>query len=480
MKNPFSLIIFMWILLTATMIPQTGNTEIDRLIAEGSFAKASRMIDELIISGDLSQLQIWELAFQKERLRRIRLDFKRTADDVRKVVEPYYPDVNDAMLDGWIRDNTLEAMTIDGELKFFNRAAPNLFRVNKEAKARKLAKDGKNPADDELPKIRDAAKAISLHEQHGGRLHMPVDIKLDYTVTVDADAVPDGEIIRCWLPYPKDDVPRQKNIRLLSVNAPDYVVAPNHYLQRTIYFEKKAEKGKPTVFNTVLEYTGYADYAGVDFYAPATVTKDPDLVRFYTKEDPPHIIFSDKIKDLSRSIVGDEKNPATILKLIYDWMNANIPWAGAREYSTIPNISEYCVDKKYGDCGIQSLLLITLCRYNGIPAKWQSGWMVLPDEVNLHDWCEVYLDQYGWFPVDPSFKLLPADNEKVRYFYVNGIDPYHFVVNNDISKPLYPAKIYPRSETVDFQRGELEWRGGNLYFDVWDYDMKVSYTPVEQ
>jgi transglutaminase-like putative cysteine protease len=230
----------------------------------------------------------------------------------------------------------------------------------------------------------------------------------------------------------------------------------------------------------VLEYTGYADYAGVDFYAPATVTKDPDLVRLYTKEEAPHIIFSDKIKDLSRSIVGDEKNPATILKLIYDWMNANIPWAGAREYSTIPNISEYCVDKKYGDCGIQSLLLITLCRYNGIPAKWQSGWMVLPDEVNLHDWCEVYLDQYGWFPVDPSFKLLPADNEKVRYFYVNGIDPYHFVVNNDISKPLYPAKIYPRSETVDFQRGELEWRGGNLYFDTWDYDMKVSYTPVEQ
>jgi len=32
-----------------------------------------------------------------------------------------------------------------------------------------------------------------------------------------------------------------------------------------------------------------------------------------------------------------------------------------------------------------------------------------------------------------------------------------------------------RSETVDFQRGELEWKGGNLYFDKWDYKMEVGY-----
>jgi hypothetical protein len=32
-----------------------------------------------------------------------------------------------------------------------------------------------------------------------------------------------------------------------------------------------------------------------------------------------------------------------------------------------------------------------------------------------------------------------------------------------------------RSEPVDFQRGEVEWRGGNLYFDKWDYHMEVSY-----
>ena len=43
------------------------------------------------------------------------------------------------------------------------------------------------------------------------------------------------------------------------------------------------------------------------------------------------------------------------------------------------------------------------------------------------------------------------------------------------AQPLFPAKIFLRSETVDFQRGEVEWRGGNLYFNKWDYFINVEY-----
>ena len=32
--------------------------------------------------------------------------------------------------------------------------------------------------------------------------------------------------------------------------------------------------------------------------------------------------------------------------------------------------------------------------------------------------------------------------------------------------------IKVRSEPYDFQRGELEWEGGNLYFDKWDWHME--------
>ena len=54
------------------------------------------------------------------------------------------------------------------------------------------------------------------------------------------------------------------------------------------------------------------------------------------------------------------------------------------------------------------------------------------------------------------------------------MDRYRLIVNDDYSQKLYPEKIFPRSETIDFQRGEVEWQGGNLYFDKWDYSFNVK------
>ena len=44
-------------------------------------------------------------------------------------------------------------------------------------------------------------------------------------------------------------------------------------------------------------------------------------------------------------------------KKIFTWISENIPWAGAREYSTIENISDYCIRNMHGDCGIKTILL---------------------------------------------------------------------------------------------------------------------------
>ena len=53
------------------------------------------------------------------------------------------------------------------------------------------------------------------------------------------------------------------------------------------------------------------------------------------------------------------------------------------EYSTIENIPEYVLDNHKGDCGQVSLLFITLCRISGIPAHFQSGFMMHPKAWNL-------------------------------------------------------------------------------------------------
>lgn len=467
--------LIMMIAITTIILPQTRYSDINQLVQSGEFSKATELIDQKLGSENLSYDEKFDLQFEKERIERIRKDFNKTADDVLNYIHKYYPDANETDLRKWEKDGSLEYKIIDGKKWYFSRAASNLFRINKEAKAQKEKIDGyqKDGLDVFLEKYIPQVLDESANAQES--LVKPVTFKLDYKVTVDANAVPDGEIIKCWLPFPREGHLRQTEIKLLSTNADEYVIADNKNPQRTIYMQKAAQKDQPTIFNIQFEVKNYNE---VNFIEPDLIKpydKNSDLYKTFTAERPPHIVFTDKIKNLSKEIVGDEKNPYLIAKKIFTWISENIPWAGAREYSTIENISDYCLTSKHGDCGIKTLLFMTLCRYNGIPVKWQSGWMLHPGEVNLHDWSEVYFEGYGWVPADQSFGLMDSKDEDVKYFYLGSTDPYHLIINDDYSSTLFPSKIFPRSETVDFQRGELEWRGGNIYFDKWDYHMDVEY-----
>lgn len=186
-------------------------------------------------------------------------------------------------------------------------------------------------------------------------------------------------------------------------------------------------------------------------------------------------MFTPEIKRITDSITSTAKSPKEVVRTIYLWFKDNITWTGALEYSIVPDIPRYVLDNKRGDCGMQTLLFISMVRYKGIPVRWQSGWMMPPGAENLHDWCEVYYKGTGWVPVDVSYDLQNSDNKSVAEFYLSGIDSYRMILNDGISGELFPTKKFLRSEPYDFQRGEVEWKGGNLYFDKWDYDMKIEY-----
>ncbi len=193
-------------------------------------------------------------------------------------------------------------------------------------------------------------------------------------------------------------------------------------------------------------------------------------------EQLPHITFSPEIRRLSAEIVGNERNKMEIARRIFVWISENIAWAAAREYSTIDCIPHYVLQNRHGDCGQKTLLFISLCRLNGIPTRWLSGFMLYPKKENLHDWCEIFCEERGmWLPVDASFGIQRwAKSEELRFFYFTNIDPYRLVVNRGISAEFSPPKQFPRSETVDFQRGEVETQHGNLYFDQFSYDFNVK------
>ncbi|MDR1526209.1 MAG: transglutaminase domain-containing protein [Dysgonamonadaceae bacterium] len=443
--------------------------------AAGNYAKAAHLIDVYVAENDLSPAEVYELNTRKDIMHRIRIDFNQDKASVVEYIRKYYPNVDDKMLEQWEESKALESKVIDGEKWYFDRAAPNLFRLDKEAMARKAEVD--TPAAGKESVLRThLPEVVRIVTTNGKTQVAPVKMRVKYELTLQANAVPDGEVVRCWLPYPREDHRRQSDIRLLSVSDSVYVIAPVQHPHRTIYMEKVAQKDEPLKFALEFSYRHAPEWFNLASQTIQAYDTQSALYKTYTAERPPHIVFTDSIRAVSERIVGHETDPYQKVRKLWEWIDSTFPWAGAREYSTIAHIPQYVLENGHGDCGQVTLLFMTLARYNGIPARWQSGFMMHPGSKNLHDWSEFYIEGSGWIPMDESFGLSRfADSDDVKYFYSNGMDAYRWIVNSDFSQPLFPNKIFLRSDDVDFQRGELEWRGGNIYYDLWDWDWDVVY-----
>ena len=417
-----------------------------------------------------------EYSWEEDLKQRLLVDFCRNETQVKEYIKRYIPDVTDEQMRKWEESKALECMVIDGQKWYFRNAGPNLFRVDSACYKIKAAKDGVNLSGSDKVNQVYIPQVMAAVQNEDKPIVLPRRMKVTYTLTVDSNAVPAGEMIRCWLPFPRKDQARQQDVVLLSTSEPNYIIAPDESKHSTLYMEKPAVANQPTVFSETFEYTSHAERHNLKPEDILPYDTSSPLYQEFTAERDQHIVFSPRMKELAAKLTEGETNPLLKAQRIFRWVNDNFPWASAREYSTIENIPEYVLDNQHGDCGQVSLLFITLCRLNGIPAHFQSGFMMHPGAWNLHDWSEIYFEGIGWVPVDQSFGIPTyTENPEDEYFYLGGIEPWRMIVNSDYGMPLVPEKVYPRSETVDFQRGEVEWKGGNLYFPQWDYTMKIEY-----
>ena len=458
---------------------QLSEKAILRYFSEGKFSKAERLINEKLKSNpDKETLKKLEII--KAKMYRIKNDFSKTESDIKKELLPYFPGLSKKQLRRWEKSGKLEMRIINGERRYFKNAVPNLFRVDEQAAAVKEKRDGVTTDPLKSFCLEHTSDLVNAFAEGKKPEDLVSAFEIDFTITLKPDVIPAGETVKCWMPFPRESEPRQKNVELLHVNSADYQLATNDFLQRTHYMEKETVAGKPTVFNYSARFETRPQWIQLENYDLKPYNKNSELYRKFTSEQPPHIIFSDKIKQLTAKITAGKTNPFEKVKAIYYWIDQNIPWASALEYSTFVCIPKYVLKNRKGDCGMQSLLFMSLARANGIPCKWQSGWMLHPGEVNLHDWCEVYYEGIGWVPLDQSFGLQNSEAQKVKEFYISGIDGYRLIINDDFSRKFNPPKEFFRSEPIDFQRGELEWSGENIYFDKWNYQMDVNYLKSEK
>ena len=460
------------LLLSLALVGGAASVEgIGRLVNEGRWREARLEIDHELARPGLAFFRQQALLFERERMNRIQLDFDQTREQVWSKAHALVPEVTEEMFARWESAGAVEFLEVDGKQWFFQRAADNLFRIHPEARTLK-AKAHPGASVTPAYRLRDIENILAASDRTGQRFNTPVTWRVTYSLTVKPGQVPAGETIRAWLPFPVSGG-RQSDVRLVASDPPLTVPSPTNAALTSLYLEKPALDPQPTRFQVVFQYTAKGFHQPVD---PAQVrpvpANDPGLAPFLV-ERPPHLVFSEALRKLSRQIVGTEANPYLKARRCFQWVGDHIPWASAREYSTLDCLPAYAMANGHGDCGIQTMLFMALCRLNGIPARWESGWTTGSDQ-DMHDWCEIYLAPYGWVPVDVTYGLVKSEEERVKWFYLGGLDCHRLVVNTDHSQVLYPAKTFFRSELVDFQRGEVEWRGGNLYFNQWDWDFRVE------
>jgi transglutaminase-like putative cysteine protease len=466
----FSLLVLLFQCSSNSTFPQDKSL-IYSEYNKGMFSSASMLIEKSLKTPGLGKDQKEWLMIRQAMIDRTRLDFSKSEEQVKSQLQKYFKTIPDTLLKSWESTGHLEMRRIDGVKRYFNYAVSNLFRL--DTVAAKIRQDQIGIQKDPLDSICiENTREIVVNGKPGATAATRT-ITIEYSISVDADVVPPGEELSCWMPFPKESLPRQQNVKLLSSIPQDARRSAQRNAHSSLFAVKKAIAGIPTIFS----YTATFDISGQWFesknFDPVRSVEISDKPDQYTNEELPHLAFTPSVKHLADSLSAGESDPFILLKRFYYWIDQNIPWASALEYSTFECIPDYVLSQRHGDCGMKTFLLMSLARYKGIPARWQSGWMLHPGEENLHDWCELWFPSTGWIPVDMSFGLQNTEDPILKEFYMTGIDSYRMIVNDGFAQEFDPPKNYFRSEPFDFQRGEVEWAKGNLYFNQWDYNLKV-------
>jgi hypothetical protein len=167
-------------------------------------------------------------------MQRIRTDFRITPEEGVKLIHAKMPEATDAQIENWKRTRALEVMNIDGKEMWFRKSVGNLRLLGKEFAAQNAADNHESFLTRRkyyLEAMRTPADANNVRDWRR--------VNITFTLDVDADAVPDGETLRVWMPFPYENL-RQKNIRLESSNRPvTYSQGSKHH---TVYMEAVAVK----------------------------------------------------------------------------------------------------------------------------------------------------------------------------------------------------------------------------------------------
>ena len=402
------------------------------------------------LSGDIPDCLRKRLELELTRLDFLPLsEYPYTDEEALSLLRETFRDFKDEELPQLVNSRAADWLYIKGVRHFHRRFIANILTTRDDYAARQL-----HPAaEDEASAARKGRikSNIALMKEKGGRA---ARITVKQTFSLKPEAVENAPLT-VHLPIPKPCT-HQSDIRILELSHPDLaVVAPEDASMRTVCFPgAKAGDTFSVTYSYVNRLASVEPVSGQSGDTPL-----PDDALACLGEQTPNILFTPFMRQLSQEIQGTETDPLKKARNAYDFVTTKVKYSYMREYAALDTICDYAAKNLKGDCGVQAILFITLCRLAGVPARWQSGFAADPASVGCHDWAQLYVNQYGWLYADPSYggsAYRAGDLERWNYYFGN-LDIFRTVFNSDLHQEFQPPKAHFRADPTDNQRGEAEY-----------------------
>jgi len=268
--------------------------------------------------------------------------------------------------------------------------------------------------------------------------------------------VPAGEKVRIWFPAAHSD-PYQE-VRVISAQG-DLPLKKTHESRfgNEIYFAETSNAksadlhfevvydilrhehltlgiSRPRLENAVLSTKESKEFLGPDRLVPITGLP----------------------AELAAKTTAGKSSQLDKARAIYDYVFANMSYDKTGTGWGRGDVL-YACDAKKGNCTDFHSLFIAMARSQGIPARFEIGFQVPPDQhsseiTGYHCWAEFFNPQNGWIPVDIS-EAWRHQAKKDYYFGAHDADRVQFSVGRDLK--LNPPQageplnyfIYPYVET---------------------------------
>ena len=428
---------------------------------DGAIAAIDRRLKK-----ELPEMLRARLACERERIRRLPTQYPWTKAQALAKLQELVPDVTEEQFDAWELDGRIDFIYIKGEKRYFIRCHRS---IAKHPELVRLAGREVSPVNEWLdPMIHQIKEQGSMTRR----------ITLETSIYVEKEDFVPGEYL-LHLPFPAASA-QQSDIRLLEGD-PDGI-APEDAPARTVHWRRKLDEWQEfAVKYSYVSSIRYADPLHKDapaqpLYPDVAPPCEEDLAEFGA-----FMRFTPYLKALAADLAGDAKNDVEKAWKFYEFVTTKVDYSFMRDYFQIDSLNEYCAVNLRGDCGLQALLFILLCRIGGIPARWQSGMSVEPGYTGSHDWAQFYLEGWGWLFADCSYggsAYRYGDSER-HEFYFGNLDPMRMVANRAFQAPMQPEISVLRVDPYDNQGGEVERIGAQLPFTMRQIDGRARLITME-